>query len=219
MLADRREEPIQSGQLGREVHRPFSSLHRILDFIKDQLPHWRDCPDRSEEVAETKLTSQLCSYLNSAARHSVGWDMLQFRVEEADEAEASRKIDLVAAPCDATIWVEGRRFTQFNTLVPIECKRLPTPVRRDRDPREYVFSSHSSTGGIQRFKHSQHGAHHALGAMIGYIQTETCRFWANQVDSWISDLIGVGEPGWSHDDRLEFEDEDAAARTVRTRTS
>lgn len=218
MLADRREGSVQLGRLGREVHRPYASLHRIIDFIKDQLPYWRDCPDRPRAAAEAILTSQLCAFLNSAAHHTSGWDMLQFRVEETDEVERGRKIDLVAAPCDATIWVEGRRFTHFNTLVPIECKRLPTPVRRDRDPREYVISSHSSTGGIQRFKNNQHGAQHSLGAMIGYIQAETGHFWSDRIDSWISDLVGSGEPGWSDDDRLRLEHEDVGSRTFSLRS-
>ena len=47
------------------------------------------------------------------------------------------------------ICVEGRRHTDFDSLMPIECKRLPTPKGDDRDEREYVFSEHTSTGGIQ----------------------------------------------------------------------
>jgi hypothetical protein len=92
--------------------------HELLDFISGQLPLWRDRPDRRKETSETPLTSQLCAHLNSVARLSAGWDILQFRVEEADEQHKSRKIDLVAAPCGATICIEGRRYSDFESLMP-----------------------------------------------------------------------------------------------------
>ncbi len=212
MLADRVSGSIQSGRLSREIQRPAAFLRGILDFVRDQIALWRDSPDRDHVTAETRLTSQLCGFLTSAARFNQGWDILQFRVEETDEAEAGRKVDLVASPCDAVLWVEGQRFTHFNTLVPIECKRLPIPHRADRDTREYVFSRHSSTGGIQRFKLEHHGAQHALGGMIGYIQNGTGRAWVDQINDWIGDLVLSGEPGWGQDDRLTVESENTAAR-------
>src|SRR5215213_1127771 len=104
MLADSPDVLTKSGTLGHDVHLPATSRSELLDFIREQLPLWRDRPDRRNETAETTLTSQLCAHLNSAARHSEGWDFLQFRVEEPDEQRRNRKVDLIPAPCDACVW-------------------------------------------------------------------------------------------------------------------
>jgi hypothetical protein len=212
MLANGLDNLAQFGTLGTNVQRPEAFRHELLDFISSQLPCWRDRPERPNVTAETLLTSQLCAHLNSAARHSDGWDILQFRVEEADEQNSGRKIDLVASPSDTTIIIEGRRHTDFDSLMPIECKRLPTPQGKDRDEREYVTSRYSTTGGIQRFKAGNHGAIHKLGAMIGYVQEETTAFWDQRVSQWINDLISTGQAGWTREDLLRFERRDATLR-------
>jgi hypothetical protein len=78
-------------------------------------------------------------------------------------------VDLIAAPSDATVWIEGRSYVDFDTLLPIERKRLPTPKDKDRDEREYVIEGQGTTGGMQRFKAGLHGAKHTMAAMIGSI--------------------------------------------------
>ena len=218
MLANSPDTPAQVGTLGRDVQKPATFGHELLDFIAGELPYWRDSPDRPRETAETMLTSQLCAYLNSVARHSAGWDILQFKVEEADEQNKGRKVDLIAAPCGVTITIEGRRHTQFESLMPIECKRLPIPTGKKRDEREYVISQHSSTGGIQRFKAGHHGAAHTLGAMIGYVQEETTAVWDIRVAEWITALAG-NELGWTVKDLLQLERRDTSLRSAVFRSS
>jgi len=208
MLANFPITVTPSGTLSQDVHLPATFRHELLEFIADELPRWRDRPDREPETAETVLTSQLCTHLITAARLSAGWDSLQFRVEEPDEKEKGRKIDLVAAPCGTTIWIDGRRHTDFDTLIPIECKRLPTPKGKKRDEREYVFNQHASTGGIQRFKEGHHGAAHSLAGMIGYIQENTAKHWHKCVTKWIDALSDRAEPGWTFEDHLQIENDD-----------
>lgn len=70
----------------------------------------------------------------------------------------------------------------FESLMPIECKSLPTPEGKDRDEREYVFSAQSSSGGIQRFKAGHHGSKHNLG--VAYVQRETRGFWKTRIADW-----------------------------------
>jgi hypothetical protein len=218
MLANNPDTSAQFGTLGKDVQVPATFGHELLDFLGGELPSWRDRPDRPKETAETILTSQLCAHLNSAARHSAGWDILQFRVEEADDQHRGRKIDLVAAPCDAAICVEGRRHTEFESLMPIECKRLPIPAGKDRDEREYVISQYSSTGGIQRFKAGHHGASYKLGAMIGYVQDETTSAWDGRIAEWITALAG-NQPGWTLNDLLHLERGDASLRLAIFRST
>jgi hypothetical protein len=211
MLADTPDTSAQFGTLSSDVQKPSTFRHELIDFIAGELPRWRDRPDRPVETAETSLTSQLCGHLNGASRHSPGFDILQFRVEEQDEEQAGRKIDMVASPCGASICVEGRRHTEFDSLMPIECKRLPTPKGSDRDEREYVFSRYSSTGGIQRFKEGNHASQHSFAAMIGYVQEETTAVWDTRVAGWINGLAGV-EPGWTTGDLLHLDQKDTTLR-------
>jgi len=157
--------------------------------------------------------------LNSAARHSVGWDYLQFRTEEPDKRVKERKIDLVAAPCGTTVWIEGRRHIDFDTLLPIECKRLPTPKGADRDEREYVISRHSTTGGIQRFKEGHHGAGHALCAMIAYIEEDSSMFLCTAISQWITELAASGLAGWTTNEILYIERDDKAKGVAILRSS
>jgi hypothetical protein len=219
MLANIQHASARSGSLSKEVHLPATSLYEMLGFINGELPRWRDRSDRKRETSETPLTSQLCAHLNSAARRSTGWDFLQFRTEEPDDKTRGRKLDLVAAPCDTTVWIEGRRHVDFDTLLPIECKRLPTPKDKDRDEREYVISRHGSTGGIQRFKAGHHGASHRLGAMIAYVQQETRIFWNTQITEWIKDLAATGHTGWTAKDLLELVNDDNALQLATFRSS
>lgn len=215
MLADLKDTTPQSGFFGPDLHRPSTFLYELIEFITEQLPIWRDRSDRKNETAETVLTSQLCGHLNSAARHSDGWNVLQFRSEEPDEQQKGRKIDLVPSPSGPAIQIEAHRYSDFESLLPIECKRLPTPKgkvspknKNDRDEREYVISLPTSTGGIQRFKAGHHGKKHTLGAMIAYVQKETLLIWEKRVAGWIKDLAESGQPGWTEQDLLCLETND-----------
>jgi hypothetical protein len=211
MLADSKK-PTRIGSLDRELELPAAFTRELLDFIADELPRWRDHPHRPPETAEARLSDQLCAHLNTAARHSKGWDILQFRQEVPDDNDRRRTLDLAAAPCAATIWIDGRQKTIFDTILPIECKRLPTPTGADRDEREYVFSRYSSTGGIQRFKEGHHGETHQLGAMIGYIQEDNPADWHGRTTDWINGLIAAKVRGWSAADQLYLERNDSIQR-------
>ncbi|MBA4766343.1 MAG: hypothetical protein H2049_01740 [Porphyrobacter sp.] len=217
MLADEGEPRVQSGGITAGILLTGASLLRLIDFIAGELPLWRDRPDRKPVESETALTSQLCAHMNSAARRS-RWDFLQFRTEEPDEVVAGRKIDLVPAPSDATVWVDGRRHVDFDPLIPIECKRLPTPTGTSRDKREYLFSRHSSTGGVARFKAGHHGAGHALGAMIGYVQAGSVSQWHAKLGHWVGALSRAKMAGWSSADMLLLDREDCAARFALLRS-
>lgn len=218
MLANLLDISARSGKLSSDLQRPAAFLHELIKFIADELPQWRDRADRKNETSEPALNSQLCAHLNSTARHSAGWDILQFRIEEPDEQDKTRKIDLAPAPCDATIWIEGRSYTDFETLLPIECKRLPTPKGQKRDEREYVINKHTTTGGIQRFKAGYHGAAHTLGAMIAYVQEGTTVLWDKRVAEWIRQLVASGERGWTAKDLLQLDHDDAKLRLARFRS-
>jgi hypothetical protein len=216
MLANHKHSDTGSGSLSKDVQLPATSFNQLLGFISDELPKWRD---RIKDTnAETTLTSRLCAHLNSASRHS-SWDFIQFRQEEPDEAVKGRTVDLVAAPSDVTVWIEGRSYVDFDTLLPIECKRLPTPKDNNRDEREYVIEGQGTTGGMQRFKAGLHGGKHTMGAMIGYVQKETSAFWNTQISKWIEDLVAAKAAGWTVNDGLDLIHEDEGAKMTILRSS
>jgi len=222
MLADAPDTSAQAGALSKDVHLQGTFLYELLDFIADELPRWRDDPERPYNAAETVLTEHLCDHLTSASRHAQGWDNLQFRSEAVDERRKERKIDIAPKPCGAIIYINGRRHTQYDCLLPIECKRLPTPKDKDRDEREYVITRNGSTGGIQRFKAGYHGSTYNLGAMIAYVQEETTAVWCNRISGWISELVKSAQPGWTAKDLLNLEHDDktrhlAVFRSFHTR--
>jgi hypothetical protein len=213
VLADE-EGLARAGTLGHSVHLPGEWLSSLVTFISNVLPRWRDDPERPAQAGETSLTAQLCSRLNSVSRRTPGWDFLQFKREEPDESDVRRSIDLAVAPSGSRIWIEGREYTDYRTLLPLECKRLPTPPGTERDEREYLFSRFRSAGGVQRFKAGLHGAHHARAAMIGYVQERDIVFWTSKLDAWIDGIVREAVSGWSAGDKLELTTHDSAARVA-----
>lgn len=194
---------VQSGRLAKEVHLPNTHNLELIAFIASELPRWRDHPDRPNKENETSLTEHLCDYLNSVADDSTGWSHIQFRTETGDEAQSGRKIDLTVKPRGCALILEGRRHSQFNSLFPIECKRLPTPQGKDRDEREYVFTKAGTTGGIQRFKFGHHGSMHEFAAMIGYVQEQDFDHWLSTINGWIQNLANETGSEWSDLDLLQ----------------
>lgn len=196
MLADLADRTPSAGALGAGTLAPGLSLRRVVDFVAEQLPRWRGHPERPSVASEPQLNDQLCSYLNGAARRS-SFDTIQFCAEAPDDAHRGRRLDLAVRPCGTTLRVEGRRYTEFETLLPIECKRLPTPQDDGRrDEREYVIGLEtSSTGGIQRFKLGAHGASHSLAVLIGYIQDGTPDHWRATINRWLAE-IGEDDARW-----------------------
>lgn len=207
---------VQSGGIDRDIHLPATAKQELVGFIADELPRWRDHPDRPNATAETDLTGYLCDHLNSAAYSSTVWSHVQFRTETGDETCAGRKIDLVAKPRGTGLIIEGRRHSQFDALFPIECKRLPTPKdRKQYDEREYVITVPGSTGGIQRFKFGHHGAAHTFVAMIAYVQEQTCSHWLDRVNRWILDLSKDPSSLWSKTDILNLLTDNTPQGTCR----
>ena len=210
MLAESSHD-VQSGRLDQDIHLPSTAKLEIVGFIAQELPRWRDHPDRPNKEGETTLTEHLCDHLNSAAYHSTEWSHVQFRTETGDETRGGRKIDLAVKPRGVALIIEGRRHSQFDALFPIECKRLPTPKDADRDEREYVVTNPGTTGGIQRFKFGYHGAAHKFAAMIAYVQAETFSLWLTQVNGWIRSLSGTPDAVWNESEVLQPLSEDSVA--------
>ena len=218
MLSDNAPS-ICSGRLDKVIQLPSTARHELLDFIAEELPRWREHPERPHRESETGLTEHLADHLNSATYQSEAWSHVQFRCETADELKPGRKIDLTVKPKAAVIFIDGRRHNQFEALFPIECKRLPTPKEKDRDEREYVITEPGTTGGIQRFKFGHHGATHSFAAMIAFVQENTFSHWRDRVNGWISQLAIHPGPPWQTTDALHTLRTDAVVRLQMLQSS
>lgn len=217
MLADEMADG-PSGTLTPTLHHPSAWLETLIDFIYAQLAAWRDDTFRPFATAETRLTAQLCQFLNSASR-AAGLDSVVFQAEVPDPMTAGRTLDLVPGPCGCVIWIDGRRHSLYDPILPIECKRLPTPAGADREQREYLHTQERTTGGVQRFKSGVHGSGHAVGVMIGYVQQPSLTGWLARINRWVRVLTRAGIDGWSHGDALRRGSHDRRRRTARHRST
>ena len=213
MLAD---EPPDggSGYLTPTLHRPSAWLETIVDFIYTRLAAWRDDPFRPHETAENRLTAQLCQFLNGATR-AAGLDSVVFQAEVPDPTVPGRTLDLAPGPCGCVIWIDGHRHSLYDPILPIECKRLPTPRDPDRERREYLHTQKRKTGGVQRFKAGLHGAGHSTGVMIGYVQEGSIPDWLRRINWWVPVLVRAGISGWSASDALRLKAYDRTQRIAK----
>lgn len=191
------------GFLGVDIQPKGASRLGIIDFIARHLPLWRDDEKRPIEISEDGLSDQLCRYMNQAARKAPGYDRYQFNREARDEVRRDRNLDIEVSPSSDEIYVEGRMHTLYETVLAIECKRLPTPPGKNRDEREYVITAEKTTGGIQRFRRGDHGSNQSVVGMIGYIHEGSYPDWIKNINGWITALASEsGELQWTESDQL-----------------
>lgn len=91
----------------------------------------------------------------------------------------------------------------------IEAKRLPTPIEKDRDEREYVIVDKKNekfrgNGGIQRFKEGKHASKLDYSIMFGYMQDDNnVDYWLSKINVWITELANTDGVFWNHEDLLK----------------
>jgi hypothetical protein len=189
--------PNRHGRISSGISANAAAL-KTVDFIQENLAAWRDDPERPHAERERELNSQLCKYLNVAAKRT-GFAMVYFHHEEPQGDQHSA--DISANPVDAD-WIEGRQYTKYDPILLLEGKRLPTPG--SGRAREYVSSGAGAKpmGGVQRFKLGLHGGEITLAAMIGYVQRETCSHWFAEINKWIDELATPADSAWLSEERL-----------------
>lgn len=195
------------GRITRGIS-PNTTVLKTLQFVQDQLPKWRDMPERTIVTAEEELNGQLCKFLNAAARRE-SFSMAYFHHEERQAGQ--RRVDLSALPPEPSV-IEGRSYSILDPFLVLEGKRLPAPVSNRE--REYVVGQGQISGGIQRFKLGLHGARLPRAAIVGYIQGNTVQHWFTSINVWINDLAH-GNDGWTTTDCLDDLKIDTATQVAR----
>jgi len=154
---------------------------KTINFVRAQLPIWRDDPDRPDEQSEKRLNLQLCKFLETCARND--FPMVRFDHEEYQTGR--RSVDLAASLVETTV-IGARQHTIYDPILVIECKRLPAPSH-DREKEYVTGGKENKSGGIQRFKLGHHGGDLDIAVMIGYVQERSAREWQHDINKWISD--------------------------------
>lgn len=192
MIADESPQTPTIGTPDSEVLDAGAFHEKIVAFIEQELPVWRDRPERPNCDDEPRLNEFLCGHLNSASRRQC-FDCIQFLTEPVQIA--GRRGDIAVKPLGA-IRVEGRNYYDFEQLLPIECKRLPTPTDSRRSDLEYIHGlSGHRTGGIERFKHGLHGPTNQHALIIAYVQKESFAHWLTAINTRLAKLATDGVDG------------------------
>jgi hypothetical protein len=169
--------------------------HAIVAFIEHHLPVWRDRADRPRVTDEPQLNETLCDHLDCAARRY--FDSIRFSHEPYQTP--GRAADLAVKP-GKSIVVEGIGYSEFEQLLPIECKRLPTPPDSRRSDCEYVhgLSGHRN-GAIERFKHGLHGPTNHRAMIIAYVQKNDFKHWEGVINQRLQKQAdgGVDQGLWA----------------------
>jgi hypothetical protein len=198
---------LRIGSIGRLAYQPAADdgpVPKILDFVRSQLPAWRDDPKRPAHSAERLLNSSLCDFLDNRARS--GCSMVRFK-HEAPQA-AGRTVDIGVHGTEESTFIGAHGYTIYEPFIVIEAKRLPAPDN-DRE-HEYVTGNYKASGrpagGIQRFKLGLHGGNVQTAAIIGYVEQNSTRYWFERINQWIIDLVTgkrVDGCAWNQTGKLE----------------
>lgn len=202
MIADESRPTPSIGTPDATVLDADAFHHAILSFIEQELPLWRDRPTRPQFDDEPNLNQTLCLHLNTAARHK-SFDAVQFLQEPLQVA--GRRADIGVYPL---IMVEGRTYGDFEQLLPIECKRLPTPKDKRRSDCEYVHGLPGHrTGAIERFKHGLHGPANQRALIVAFVQSESFTHWLTTINERLNNLAtdGADDGLWSPAEPLSAE--------------
>ncbi len=161
---------------------PGTLATKTIDFVQEQLPLWRDDPNRPDEQSENRSNLHLCKFLDVKARNE--FPLIRFDHEEYQSG--LRSVDISASPITEVI-IGASLYTIYDPVIVFECKRLPAPSP-ERE-KEYVTGViNHKNGGIQRFKLGLHAADHDIAAMIGYLQKGSASDWHDKINKWIVQL-------------------------------
>ena len=198
---------------GRLTHGPQVNalVERTLEFVREELPHWRDRADRKPKTDEESLNAQLCKHLEARARQSQFPVLFHHEERQTDR----RRVDISAGPAEGG-FIGMTYHSIDDPFLVFEGKRLPTPGGKTRE-REYATGHEEQSGGIQRFKLGLHGAKVKTAALIGYIQRGSPADWHERINLWITDLstgLQLRDEKWTSHDHLRMLTYERAARTA-----
>lgn len=213
MIADESRPIPALGNLAAGILELGAFCREIVFFIEHELPIWRQRSSISAVEDESRLNQSLCLHLDKVSRRN--FNVVRFLQEPLQGP--NRNADLGVFPLN-TLNLDGTNFDDEAQLLPIECKRLPTPPGNRRSDLEYVHGQPGHrTGGIERFKHGLHGPKNQHALMIGYVQAKAFEHWLGAINERLAKLAkgGADEGLWNPAERLDTEASGPSAKVQR----
>lgn len=170
-----------------------SITKKLIEFLESTLLIFQSEFRNELNAAEEVLNEYLGKTLNYHSK-TLPFIFQQETIQKQNKGQ-NRKVDIGVF----------YHYADSNPFYTIEAKRLPTlPRKREK---EYVFGDDQLklSGGIERYKHNVHGVNLSQSALVAYIQKENPRFWFNEINDWIDQLISgkiESELSWNSDDFL-----------------
>lgn len=161
------------------------SKKKILSFLKNNLSEItkklvKEALSQSIDltnICENKISSEIQRFLNDKLRETNSDYTFTFNESRGPD------ISIYASP-----------YTAFSDILfVIEAKRL-----RSKSSNDYVKT------GIRRFKKEEHGKHHNVAVMLGYVQEKDFNHWYDKVNSWIMALVSDTRenPKWTEGEQV-----------------
>ena len=180
---------------------PSTQFNSVIELVVQSIPVFAASAIKKGITNENGLNSQLALFISKKAMQNnlpfIAHHQIMEDLTRGDSPTPDIGIHLFvddeAEPPPIITVFEGKRLTTH-----LEAKRR----------REYVIGherdgKHIKCGGIERFKHSIHGAKLTHAGMIGYLQDGTPDHWRDQINGWISDLSNQQhDPTWSEKEQL-----------------
>lgn len=119
MASQHQAPPGSSGHLTYRPSPDDGLILRTLEFVRTQLPAWRDDPKRPQDLPERRLNSSLCDFLDSRARSH--FPMVRFKHEAPQTGASTVDIGIHGRE---EITIGARSYTIYEAFMVIEAKRL-----------------------------------------------------------------------------------------------
>ncbi|WP_163318103.1 hypothetical protein [Dysgonomonas sp. 520] len=133
----------------------------------------------TRNLNEEGFTQEFTSVLNrSLINHSRGVLVVPEFKDYYSGGNPAKRVDFV--------FISSEQNVSKKSLYAVEAKRLPTG--KGTREIEYVIGycdSGNPSGGIQRFKTSDHGYGLSKSALLGYIEQDDFLHWHNTINGWI----------------------------------
>lgn len=187
-------------------------IKKAIEFIEETIIGFQEEYINADKDSEEKISEYLVQYLIYKANiDGVVFIFTREAIQKQKKGNDRR----------ADIGVLRLPFDRSPFFI-IEAKRLPTPGAKRK--KEYVIGGveREHSGGIERFKLGLHGSEHEKSAIIAYVEKEEFKFWVDEINSWIDELISLGPQHnicWTQEDKLVDEIELAPKKISKFRGS
>ncbi len=175
-------------------------IEKIFSFVSSVLQDFIGKADDNEN----HLTNELCKLLGFKKPPELPFF---FQHQNIEDSKLNTSTDFAVFGTYSYAQSTNQRGENF-PLVTFEAKRLSTTIPKKRE-REYVIGEYENghqtknSGGIERFKNLRHGKDVDHAGIIGYVQTDSFKYWFDKVNYWIKDEIDK-----PHDSNLLWDDGD-----------